>query len=144
MSTLGASVTLHATTVAVEGRAALILGASGAGKSSLALQLMALGAVLVSDDRTVVQRDGERLIADAPDTLRGLIEARGVGILKAAAAGAVPVSVVIDLDQTETQRLPAAHGHSVLGVVLPCLHKCDTPAWPAAIMQYLKAGSSEP
>ena len=71
-----ATATLHATAVAVDGRAALILGASGAGKSSLALQLMALGAVLVADDRTVVQRDGSHIVADVPDTLRGLIEAR--------------------------------------------------------------------
>ena len=134
-----ATATLHATAVAVDGRAALILGASGAGKSSLALQLMALGA----DDRTVVQRDGSHIVADVPDTLRGLIEARGVGILNATCAGPVPVSVVIDLDQTETQRLPAAHGHSLLDLTLPCLHKCDTPAWPAAIMQYLKAGSAK-
>tara|TARA_R110000744_G_scaffold148683_1_gene261746 strand:- start:516 stop:950 length:435 start_codon:yes stop_codon:yes gene_type:complete len=138
-----ATATLHATAVAVDGRAALILGASGAGKSSLALQLMALGAVLVADDRTVVQRDGSHIVADVPDTLRGLIEARGVGILNATCAGPVPVSVVIDLDQTETQRLPAAHGHSLLDLTLPCLHKCDTPAWPAAIMQYLKAGSAK-
>lgn len=143
MPTRAATVTLHATAVAVDGRAALILGASGTGKSSLALQLMALGAVLVADDRTVVRRDGGEIIADVPDTLRGLVEARGIGILNATWAGPAPVSVVIDLDQTETQRLPVAHGHSLLDLTLPCLHKCDTSAWPAAVMQYLKAGSAQ-
>lgn len=143
MTTAAATVTLHATTVAVQGRAAVITGASGAGKSSLALQLMALGAELVSDDRTILTRDGAQIIADAPETLRGMIEARGVGILSATAAGPTPVALVIDLEQSETRRLPDRHWFDVLDVALPCLHKCDTAAWPAAIVQYLMGGAAE-
>jgi HPr kinase/phosphorylase len=143
MTTSAARVTLHATTVAVRGRAVVITGASGAGKSSLALQLMALGAVLVSDDRTILTRDGAQIVADAPDTLRGLIEARGVGILSATAAGPTPVTLVIDLDQNETGRLPERHQFDLLDVALPCLHKYDTAAWPAAIVQYLIGGAAD-
>ncbi len=143
MSTPADLVTIHATTVAVQGRGVVIVGAAGSGKSSLALQLMALGALLVSDDRTVLHNDGDQIIADAPDALRGLIEARGVGILKATAAEAVTVALVVDLDQSETQRLPQPHQHVLLGVAIPCLHKCDTAAWPAAIMQYLRIGAAD-
>ncbi|MCR8824930.1 HPr kinase/phosphorylase [Pseudosulfitobacter koreensis] len=143
MPTPADPVTIHATTVAMSGRGVAIVGAAGSGKSSLALHMMALGAVLVSDDRTVLHKEGARIMADAPDALRGLIEARGVGVLNAEAAGPVPVTLVIDLDQDETQRLPQPHSYTLLGVDLPCLHKCDTAAWPAAIRQYLRAGAAD-
>ncbi|MDO5705850.1 MAG: HPr kinase/phosphatase C-terminal domain-containing protein, partial [Paracoccus sp. (in: a-proteobacteria)] len=95
---------IHASSVAIDGRGLLILGPSGAGKSALALALMAMGAVLVSDDRTVLRRDGDMVLADAPDSLRGLIEARGIGILRADSAGAVPVVLVVDLGRAEDAR----------------------------------------
>ncbi len=87
----------------------LILGRAGAGKSSLALQLMALGAQLVADDQTVVQRREEHLIASAPETIRGQIEARGIGILAAPAAPPTPLRLIVDLDAEEDSRLPPAH-----------------------------------
>jgi HPr kinase/phosphorylase len=135
---------MHASCVAYNGRAVLILGASGRGKSGLALQLMALGADLVADDRTclvVEDRGGHSsLIASAPDTLRGRIEARGVGILNAQAAGACPVVLAVDLDRTETQRLPDVRHCEFLSVSVPLLHMVDSNAFPAAILQYLKTG----
>jgi HPr kinase/phosphorylase len=69
---------LHASVVAVDGAGVLILGASGAGKSGLALRMIALGALLVSDDQVLLERCGDVLVARAPETLSGLIEARGV------------------------------------------------------------------
>ncbi|MEF9600929.1 HPr kinase/phosphatase C-terminal domain-containing protein, partial [Paracoccus sp. PXZ] len=72
---------LHASCIAHRGRGLLILGPSGAGKSTLALEMMAFGATLVADDRTILRREGGRIVADAPDSIRGRIEARGVGIL---------------------------------------------------------------
>ena len=74
---------LHATAVAVDDQAVLIEGASGSGKSALALTLMAFGAVLVADDRVLLQIAGGNLIATPPATIAGRIEARGMGILKA-------------------------------------------------------------
>ena len=67
---------VHASCVALGGRGVLILGGSGAGKSGLALQLMAYGAALVSDDRTILSNRDGALQAAAPDTIRGRIEAR--------------------------------------------------------------------
>jgi HPr kinase/phosphorylase len=135
---------LHASCVAFGGHAVLILGASGRGKSGLALQLMGFGAELVADDRTCLWRQdgagGPQVMADAPETLRGLIEARGVGILKAAAAGPVPVNLVVDLDQIETSRLPPLRRFALLDVDMPLVHMVDTPAFPAAILQYLRQG----
>ena len=99
-------VLLHASAVAVSGRAVLITGASGSGKSALALALIALGARLLADDQTELYRDGTRLMARCPRNLTGLIEARGVGILTAPAAPDSEVVLAVDLDRAETDRLP--------------------------------------
>ena len=60
---------VHGTSVAIGGRAALITGPSGSGKSDLALRLIDRGFTLVSDDQTVVRRDGERLLASGPERI---------------------------------------------------------------------------
>lgn len=139
-----ASIVLHASCVAFDGRAVLILGASGRGKSALALQLMALGAGLVADDRTclTMTRAGAQgtVIADAPPPLRGLIEARGIGLLHAEAVGPCDVDLVIDLDQAEVARLPEMRHMELLGQQIRLLHRVDSPSFPAAILQYLKVG----
>ena len=132
--------TLHASAVALDGRGLLIRGASGSGKSSLTLQLIALGATLVSDDRVVVSRDGDVLRLDAPDTIRGRIEARGVGILHATTARDVALTAVIDLDTAEAERLPPHRVTDILGVAVALIHNCAHPSFPAALRQYLIAG----
>ncbi|RJL18008.1 HPr kinase/phosphorylase [Paracoccus siganidrum] len=134
---------LHATTVAVEGRGLLILGPSGSGKSSLALQLMAVGAVLVADDRTDVAVEGGRLIARAPQALRGRIEARGVGILDAPVSGPVPLALAVDLGRAEDQRLPPFRSHSVAGMSLPLVLGPYRPHLYAALRQLLLTGRAE-
>src|SRR6056297_2399521 len=131
---------LHASCVALEGRAALIRGASGQGKSGLALQLIALGATLVADDRTRLWRDGARLMADAPDTIRGRIEARAMGILHLPAAGPTPLACVIDMDREADTRLPPLAQASVMGLSLPVFAKTTKAHFPAAILLYLRCG----
>ncbi|WP_010141035.1 HPr kinase/phosphorylase [Oceanicola sp. S124] len=131
---------IHASCVAVQGRAVLILGTSGSGKSSLALELLSRGAALVADDRVILTREGDRLIARAPETLSGMIEARGVGLLGAAPAGPQPVALVVDLDQTEENRLPPHRSTNLLGLSLTLLHNTGTAAFAAAILQYLREG----
>lgn len=131
---------LHASSVAFRGKGMLILGASGAGKSSLALELMAFGAGLIADDRTMLRRIGDQVIADAPDAIRGQIEARGVGILGAKAVGPAVIDLVVDLDRRENQRLPLHHCHDLLGIALPLVLGAGRPYLSSAIMQYLIGG----
>jgi len=118
----------------------MIRGAAGAGKSGLALQMIALGARLVADDRTRLWRDGDRLMADAPDAIRGRIEVRGVGILAAEAAGPARLKLVVDLDETEDSRLPPERRCMLLGLQLPLVRKSEGAHFPAAILLYLTHG----
>ncbi len=134
------ALSLHATAVAVAGHAALIRGAPGAGKSGLALQLIALGGSLVSDDSTLIWREGDRLMVDAPDAIRGQIEARGVGILNAAASGPQPLALLIDMDAPMPARLPELEYETYLGLTVPLVRASAAAHFPAALYLYLVHG----
>lgn len=138
------TVTLHGSAVAIPPFGLLILGAAGAGKSSLALELMALGATLVADDRVEMQigPDGAILMR-APESLDGLIEARGVGLLSAPASPA-RLSLVVDLGAVEDRRLPERLEKVIEGVAVPCLRKVESPAFAAMLIAYLKGGRVAP
>lgn len=113
--------TLHASTVAVDGRAVLIGGPSGSGKSDLALRLLDRGFKLVSDDRTLVRRDGEKLIASAPPNIAGKLEIRGIGIVDMETVENVPVALFVELT-SDIQRLPDENRERpVLGVRVPLI-----------------------
>lgn len=133
---------MHATCVAIDGQAVLILGKSGAGKSALGLTLMALGARLVSDDRVVLTAD-DALLASAPPTIAGLIEARGVGLLKAEHCGPTPVKLVVDLDVEEHDRLPTLRHISILSHEIPLQHHVQGVHFAPAIVQFLRSGRSD-
>ncbi|HJZ14329.1 MAG TPA: hypothetical protein VJ251_02575, partial [Stellaceae bacterium] len=77
-----APILVHATAIAIDGRAVLLRGPSGAGKSDLALRLIDGGARLVADDQAELRRAGERVMVRAPAEIAGLIEVRGIGILQ--------------------------------------------------------------
>lgn len=135
-----ATIDLHATTVALGARALVIRGRSGSGKSALALELLAYGCDLVADDRTRLAAAPDGLRAAAPAGLPPLIEARGLGLLAATLRADVPVAAILDLDLTETDRLPPRRETTLLGHALPLLHKPGTGPFAASLLQYLKAG----
>ena len=96
---------LHASCVAIDGQAVVISGPSGSGKSDLALRLLDRGFTLVSDDRTIVRRQGSKLIASAPETIKGKLEVRGVGIVDMESIASAPVALLVELT-SDIQRLP--------------------------------------
>ena len=115
------SETIHATTVALDGRAVLISGPSGSGKSDLALRLIERGFTLVSDDQTIVRRDGERLIGSAPSNIAGKLEVRGVGIVDIDHLDDVPIDLLVELTG-DIQRMPDDSRQRVLlGVEVPLI-----------------------
>lgn len=113
---------LHATAVALyfpDGwRAALITGASGAGKSDLCLRLLAAGARLISDDRTLVWASGGRLWARAPETLKDMVEVRGVGLMAAPALRLAPIGLLVALDGPPAERLPEPQYETLQGIAV--------------------------
>jgi len=113
--------TLHASTIALDGRAVLITGPSGSGKSDLALRMVDGGFTLVSDDQTIVKKHGERLLASAPATIAGKLEVRGIGIVEMGRVDNVPVALIVELT-SEIQRLPDdSRERPILGVKVPLI-----------------------
>ena len=111
--------TLHASTVAKNGRAVLLTGPSGSGKSDLALRLLDRGFTLVSDDQTIVRKVGDRLVASAPPNIAGKLEIRGIGIVDMESVNDVPIGLYVELT-SEITRLPDdRRERPVLGVQLP-------------------------
>ena len=120
--------TLHVTTVAIGARAVLITGPSGAGKSDLALRLIDRGAVLVSDDYTVLEHKEGKLIASAPATIAGKIEVRGLGILPMPHVASAPVALLIQL-QDQVDRMPLnTTMRTIASVAIPVIALCGQEA----------------
>lgn len=133
-------ITLHATCVALGPRGILIRGASGAGKSALALQLMAHGAQLVADDQTILTRQDDAIFATCPPNLRGMIEARGIGLLAAKPRKTAKICLIVDLDQIETDRLPPKRNSDLMGVPIDLVFGSTSGHLPYGVLQYARAG----
>ncbi|KFI30922.1 HPr kinase/phosphorylase [Paenirhodobacter enshiensis] len=132
---------VHAGAVALDAdRGVLILGPSGAGKSALALRLMAFGAVLVSDDRVRLSAEAGALIARAPGTIRGRIEARGLGILGAGTLAQARIVLAVDLSLPEAERLPPHRVCHLCGLAVPLVHGAGCDHLDVAVLQWLKGG----
>lgn len=114
--------TIHASCIAINGRAILLLGPSGAGKSDLTLRLIDRGAQLVSDDYTELRRTADgTLIASAPPRIAGQMEVRGIGIVPVPALTEAPVHLALDLTDM-VERMPLTPlTMEVAGVVLPLM-----------------------
>lgn len=119
---------LHASCVAVEDKGVLLLGTSGGGKSDLALRLIDAGATLVADDRVDISLSNNQLVARAPDALQGLLEVRGVGVLRLPQRAQVELFCAIELvDRASVERMPQPQFFDCLNHKLPLhlLHAFD-------------------
>jgi len=139
-SNLDQRLIVHATTIVIDGRAALITGAAGSGKSALALELIALGAELVADDRTILEDVNRVLVARAPNPIQGMIEARGVGLLNVDTAPCGKIVLVIDMDKEEQSRLPDPRYVTYLGHEIALQYKVNAPYFSSAVYQLLTHG----
>lgn len=115
----------QATCVAISGRAVLIEGPPGAGKSSLALALIDRGAVLVGDDGVALEQVGTQLLASPVPTTAGLLEVRGLGLVTMQVAAAIPVALVLALTHDAPRFIEAADIADRCGMPLPLIR-----LWP--------------
>jgi Serine kinase of the HPr protein, regulates carbohydrate metabolism len=113
---------VHATSVEIGGSAVLIRGPSGSGKSDLALRLIDGGATLVADDQSALSVEGGHLFVSPPETIAGLLEVRGLGLVRLPYRQRAPVALVVDLaNPKELERLPEPSSAAFLGLVVPRL-----------------------
>ena len=133
---------VHGTSIAHETSALLLVGPSGTGKSSIALQLLAYGAELVSDDLTQLTFDNGDVLLSCPSGPSAPfgVEARGIGLLSAPRSEPAKLRAIVDLGRIETQRLPEPEHVEIAECQIPILKRVDTPAFPAMLWHYLKFG----
>ena len=111
---------VHATAIAMEGDAVLLRGPPGAGKSDLALRLIEGGARLVADDQTLLRRVDNHVLVRAPAAIAGLIEVRGVGVVRVDSLEEAPLALVVDLvPSAQVERIPDNRFEVVLGLTIP-------------------------
>jgi len=131
---------LHGSAVAIGEQAVLITGAPGSGKTTLALELIALGAELIADDRVDIQPDkAGRLWLTAPANGAGLVEMRGFGLLRLAVCPGAALKLIADLDQGETSRLPQRRERVLAGIACPVMLCKGRPGLAAALTCLLRA-----
>lgn len=121
------SETVHATCVAIDGRAVLIEGRSGGGKSDLALRLIDRGATLVADEQVVCQRHDGGLIASPPSHAAGRIEVRGIGTVEMPHAERVPVALLVAILDSPPHAMDDARRRRIAGM--------DVPVLPLAVLE---------
>jgi HPr kinase/phosphorylase len=113
---------LHASCVDLSGTGVVLVGPSGSGKSDLALRLIDGGARLIADDLVVIERTGDQLTARSPEAIAGLIEVRGLGIMRVGHFASSSLGLVVALGgDLPPQRLPERAAYPILGVALPLL-----------------------
>ena len=124
----------QASAVAIGGRAVLIEGPPGIGKSSLALALIDRGARLIGDDAVLLEANGATLLAQPHPRVAGLIEVRNLGLITLPVAGAVPVALVLRLDPAAPRHIDRADRIERAGIMLPLVR-----LWPDSPVLALRA-----
>jgi HPr kinase/phosphorylase len=134
------STCLHGSAVAIGEQAVLITGAPGSGKTTLALEMIALGAELIADDRVDIKPDKTgRLWLTAPANGAGLVEMQGFGLLRLAACPGAALKLIADLDHGETGRLPPRRERVLAGIACPVILCKGRPGLAAALTCLLRA-----
>ena len=138
-------VTVHATCIAIDGHGILLRGPSGSGKSDLALRAIDQGARLVADDRVALTRRGDSVIASAPSSLHGLIEIRGLGIMRMDAAAEARIALVADMaDSRRIERLPERRRCEIEGTAIPWMAVDPFQASATAKLRLALAAALDP
>jgi len=135
------STTIHGSAVALRDRGVLILGASGTGKTTLAVEMVARGAELVADDWVLIERGrAVGLVMSPPKPIAGLVELSGIGLIRLPFVDQAPLTFVADLDHPAEQRLPHPMRRPLLGTSAPVICCQGKAGLASALIAVLRAG----
>jgi serine kinase of HPr protein (carbohydrate metabolism regulator) len=116
---------IHGSSVEIKGMAVLITGKSGSGKSSLALNLIDRGAILISDDQSQLSLEAGKIIVNAPPRIKGILEVRGVGLIQFPTKEKASLGLCVELLEEENrERLPETHFFEYYNINIPVLRLC--------------------
>jgi HPr kinase/phosphorylase len=119
------SLIMHATCVDVNGSGVLIVGRSGSGKSSLAINLLALGSTLVADDQCELVRKNNRFRISKPASLPKSIEIRGIGLVSVPMVNETSLDWIVNMDEVEKERMPTPRFTKIGGFRVPTIFGKD-------------------
>ena len=119
------SLIMHASCVDVNGSGVLIVGRSGSGKSSLAINLLALGSKLVADDQCELMRKNNSFRISKPASLPKSIEIRGVGLVSVPIVNETSLDWVVNMDEVEKERMPTPRFTEIGGFSVPTVFGKD-------------------
>jgi len=135
------TITVHGSAVALRDRGLLITGDPGSGKTSLAIELIAMGAELVADDWVVVERGrAGGLVMSPPAPIAGLVELRGIGLIRLPHTDQAPMIGIVDLNREPDARLPESAERKLLGIGLPLIHGRGRERLASALYAVMIAG----
>jgi serine kinase of HPr protein (carbohydrate metabolism regulator) len=138
-------VTAHATCIAIDGHGILLRGPSGSGKSDLALRAIAEGAHLVADDQVLLALEGDAVIGSAPPALHGLIEIRGLGLMRMNADARARIALVAEMAAAaDIDRMPDARRCRLAGADLPVFELDPFQASAPAKLRFALAATLNP
>lgn len=108
---------VHASCVSFEDKGVLILGDSGSGKSDLALRIIDAGGVLIADDYVEIRIVNGEVYGHVPDSIKGMLEIRGVGLVNLTSVASTKIDLVLELSNREDiTRLPEKSFYELNGV----------------------------
>ena len=134
------SLIMHASCVDVNGSGVLIVGRSGSGKSSLAINLLALGSKLVADDQCELVRKDDGFRISKPASLPKSIEIRGVGLVSVPVVNETSLDWVVNMDEVEKERMPTPQFTEIGGFRVPTVFGKDMDDLASRIYVLVKNG----
>ena len=135
------SLIIHATCVDINGSGVLIVGRSGSGKSSLAINLLALGSTLVADDQCELVKKNNRFRISKPASLPNSIEIRGVGLVSVPMVNETSLDWVVNMDEVEKERMPTPRFTEIGGFRVPTVFGKDMDDLASRIYVLVNNGS---
>lgn len=129
---------IHATSVAINGKAVLLAGPAGIGKSDLALRLIDNGGQLIADDQTFLEVVGSEIMASSPPSIAGFLEIRHLGLIKMPFLARASVKLYVELCSAD-ENLPRLPEKDIFFLLDHPVERLRLPAFLASTSAKIRA-----